>query len=315
VVPDTLVVVYMPLWADALAALVAAAAPRADVVVLLATMDSEADGHVWLDAHGGERDGRVTILPTFADSPWARDWGPLQVRDAAGAWRWLDPVYDDRRPGDDALPATLAAHFGVRADPLPLDLDGGALISNGHGLCASTLESFADIGPAHVGAAAARRVLHRLGCRALALMPALVHDETGHADTFAQFVAPDVAVVGTMDPVRAPHDAARLDEAARGLARAARVLRQPLRIVRVPVFSTEPGVYHTYVNGVRLPDSFAVPHYDAVPSALETMAYAALQQAMPDVHLLPIPADAMVSLGGALHCITIGLNVGASDGS
>ncbi len=62
--------------------------------------------------------------------------------------------------------------------------------------------------------------------------------------------------------------------------------------------------YRSYVNGLRLGSSFLVPSYGDVDPEEETEAYEILEGAMPGVHLAPIPADRMIELEGAIHCLS-----------
>jgi agmatine/peptidylarginine deiminase len=45
-----------------------------------------------------------------------------------------------------------------------------------------------------------------------------------------------------------------------------------------------------------------------VPLWLEKEAYDALSASMPGVELVPVPADDMIELEGAVHCLALGLN-------
>ena len=91
------------------------------------------------------------------------------------------------------------------------------------------------------------------------------------------------------------------------MQQAAAALGQGLEVVRVPLVA-DGGAYFAYLNGTRIDDVYLVPSYRAVPRALQRRAYKALQAAMPGVTLVPVPSDEMVELGGAVHCITLGLS-------
>jgi agmatine/peptidylarginine deiminase len=141
-------------------------------------------------------------------------------------------------------------------------------------------------------------------------VPALSQDETMHADMFAQFLGPNVVAVGEIDPLASGPDAERLDITARALER---VGRGELTVVRVPLPYLGLGEYRTYLNGLHLQRRFLVPSYRDVPAEVEAQAFAALSRAMPNLEIQPVPADDMIRLAGALHCVSLGLTLPAHD--
>ena len=194
--------------------------------------------------------------------------------------------------------------FGVELEGLSIGLDGGALISDGHGLCASTQEYFQwegiDLGDEDLR----RQLLAQLGCATLVLVPTLIREPTRHIDMIAQFLAPDrVAVAQIDDPIDGP----RLDVATERLVAAARARGVELQVVRVPMVAADDGEYRSYVNSLRLRRTLLVPTYLDVPPATELDAYEALSSALPEVTLVPVAADEMIRLRGALHCVSLGL--------
>jgi hypothetical protein len=42
---------------------------------------------------------------------------------------------------------------------------------------------------------------------------------------------------------------------------------------------------------------------------MEAMAYNIIRSVIPEVELVPVPADHMAQRGGAVHCITLGLSL------
>src|SRR5258705_5123928 len=71
---------------------------------------------------------------------WVRDYGPAFVRGREGAITILDAEYlETDRPEDDKAPSDLAALLRLPVSPVPLICEGGNLLSNGQGLCVTTL--------------------------------------------------------------------------------------------------------------------------------------------------------------------------------
>lgn len=260
----------------------------------------------WLGEDGVPTDG-ITPIEAALDSEWVRDYGPLQVKVEGEGVLWLDAEYFASRPLDDAVPELLGEAFGVPVEGLELAIEGGAIISNGEGLCASTLESFERAGLDVEDTEYLEDLLAQLGCHAWALVPALRRDPTAHVDMLAQFLSPKLVLVAEIDPEEDAADAARLEEAARGLRLAADAVGMELEIVRVPTGVHEDEVYFTYVNGMQLGSSFLVPSYQIVSPDAEARAYEVLESALEGVELVPIPADEFIELNGAIHCLTLGL--------
>jgi agmatine/peptidylarginine deiminase len=253
----------------------------------------------------------VDLRDARLNTPWIRDYGPLQVLDGQTV-TWLDYGYYADRKLDDKLAGDLAGRFQVRVESEERHVDGGALISNGRGLCAMTDASLADAGMHLLGRPALERFAAELGCHGLAVLPSLREEQTGHADVVAQFLAPDLVAVASMDAARAPLDAELLDLAAGSLRRVARALGQPLHVVRVPMLA-KGNVFYSYLNAIRVADLLFVPDYRAVDPEAQAAALAQLHAALPETTLVPVPADAMVALGGAIHCVALGLNLPAAS--
>ena len=219
-VPDLLLLTYSQEWESVLDVVAARAPPETGLLLLLEQGDDPNEIRDELESKG--LDVRVQIFPAELDSPWVRDYGPLQVTDRNGGLIWLDAFYDGGRNGDDALPRQLSQVFDVPLEPVPERLDGGALISNGAGLCAATLEIFDRAEIDHSDRTWTDALLKQLGCRALVLVPALLDDATKHIDMYAQFTSPNVVMVASFDPRTSEDDAERMDAAAEGLRRAGR---------------------------------------------------------------------------------------------
>jgi agmatine deiminase len=247
------------------------------------------------------------------DSAWARDYGPLQVRTPDRGVIWLDAPYTESRPKDDVIPAKLAARLPARTESLGWAIDGGAIASNGEGLCVMTHEYAQGIDLAFGDDPTTIEVLDIVGCPHFVLVPALSQEETKHVDLFLQFIEPDVVVVGEFDRDEAPEDALRMDIAIDGLIRGANRGGLDLVIVRVPTPAPEGNIYRSYVNFFRTADLLLVPRYLEVPDLLERAAYDVLDEVMPGLDLVPIPSDDIVEYGGALHCTTLGLAISTAE--
>lgn len=299
---NLLLLVWQPEWEGAVKRLAAAAAQEMEVQILVPR-------GAWAASRPLRRWAKrkcVDISFQSYDTAWIRDYGPLQFVQQ-GQITWGDFTYDSARPEDDAFPKQLASDLEMPIARLSERLDGGGLVSNGHGLCvmtdASVEESLADSSHRHPSDLASA-----LGCRALAVIGALPDEQTGHADVSVQFLSHDLVAVAQMDGRQAPLQALLLDQAAMLIQDTAARLGQTLRVIRVPMMHRG-EVFYSYINAVRGRTSLFVPSYREVPAELEQQAHAALAGALPELRIVPVRSDAIVGYGGALHCITLGLNI------
>jgi agmatine deiminase len=302
--PDVLLLVENEEWRGSLNKIISAS--HQDGIPVYILVDQEEYSEEVYETWTHEQDsGR--ILKVSYDTPWIRDYGPIQIKSSESTVHWLDFEYSPERPNDDSVPRKLAEHVGIPIEYGKYDLDGGAIISNGQGLCAITDknldEAYVDLTrPEELGA-----FRQLLGCDALAILPALTGESTGHADIIAQFLSQDAVAVSIVDQEVSYENAAELDRAVDALVSAAHSIGQRIRIIRLPMH-VEGENYYSYVNGTRLKNTYLMPSFESVSTETEKMAYRLMQSVLHDVRLVPIPADSMVQSGGAVHCITLGLS-------
>lgn len=305
--PSTVVLVYGDEWMDTYQALVEHLSGVVDVAVLVEEGQSREPVEAGLEALDPSRRAHVWMPDYEVDSSWPRDYAPLQVRAADGTLSWLDALYTTERPRDDELPAQLADWYGTAVEGLEQSIDGGAVASNGQGLCVVTDEylELADIDASDEPLL--QGIMMRLGCEALVEVPALAHEDTKHVDMIMQFLSPQLVVVARFDPVRAPEDAARADRAARALAGAAEAMGVPLQVERIDSPAPRAGQYPSYVNFLQIEGYALVPSYDSVDDSLERRALERLAQLMPQRTVVTVPADDVLPHGGSIHCLTWGM--------
>jgi agmatine/peptidylarginine deiminase len=308
--PDRVLLVFTEIWADATRSIAEhALASGTSVTYVLEAENPRAKMNRVVASLARRHADQITVLDGSVDTPWVRDWGPIQVvRD--GRSLWLDAEYEDlARQQDDQTPALLGRMFEIEVVELPWPLDGGAFISNGAGLCVLTLEYLEEQGILP-DADDLGRLLAQVGCRATALVPTLIGEETKHADMIAQFVAPNRLLMAELvDEIDgASEDALRLRAAERGILRAAATLGIKLEIIHVP---TPPAKGQdnprSYVNGLRLTDRYLMPSYPDLGGRWDLDAWSAVQRALGDIPVVPIDTSTMIGSGGAIHCSALGM--------
>jgi agmatine deiminase len=298
--PDVLVFSYVSDWEESLTELIAVINQRVPLLFLVTPEEThEAGFQAWSQANF------VNYLVAEHDSPWVRDYGPMSVFENGQA-TWLDLDYGEERASDNRIPERLAEAFEASISIESLVLDGGALVSNGEGLCAMTETSLSGLNLNLMDDDEWNGLLSTLGCEALSVVPALPEEETGHVDIFMQFLAPDV--VGISEAVDDPEVAEILKLAELALQASAHALGTELTFVRLPM--PRAGLrYFTYANSLRVGKQLLLPTYSNFDAALEATVKERLGAALQGVSLHFIEADAMIQLGGALHCLGLGLHL------
>lgn len=300
--PSALLVVYNSTWKRALARLLSIAHEDLPVYVLATPEDARTrEFNRWV-----RRIPYAGLVSIDLDTPWIRDYGPLEVVRPLGI-SWLDLSYaPDDRPFDDAVPTLLAEVFETSNQREHFPLDGGGIISSGAGLCGITEASFYALGVDTSDAEGVEIFLRTVGCRTLALMPELPSESTGHVDMVAQFLAPDKVAISVPTEDSVADVRVALDRARYALELAAEAHGQPLTFVELPIERQEDR-YYSYVNGLRTPAHYFVPSYSRVNRKLERMAHRRLSEALDGVKVVGVNSDAMIESGGAIHCVTLGL--------
>ncbi len=303
--PDVLLLVEYAKWQESIDSIIAAARNDMTPVYILMNRDDEQYRENILQA---EQDSNNTLLNLSLDTPWIRDYGPLQLKARNGSVKWIDFAYSNQRTHDDSVPDELAGYMGTSIEDGDYFLDGGAVISNGSGLCAITDKSLEEAAVDQFHIEEFHKFRDILGCRALAVLPALTGESTGHADIIAQFLSPEIIAVAQVNQEDTYGIAAELEQAVELLKEAAEDISQPLKVIRLPLI-VEADFFYSYINGTRLKNTYLIPSFNNVPSEIEQIAINVLQSALPDIELSSIPAEIMVKNGGAVHCITLGLNL------
>jgi agmatine deiminase len=256
-------------------------------------------------------DARYHHIP-FGDI-WLRDTAPIFVQVGneieAAVFRfngWGDKYLFEEDP---QVSGAIAGAAGVDSFETPIVLEGGALDGDGEGTALTTRQCLLNPNrnPGLDEAAYERHLRAALGVeRTIWLGDGLRNDHTdGHVDTIARFVAPGIVAcmepTGRNDPNHAAMTAIIDDLSAATDARGRRI-----EVVRVP----SPGAVlddhnqlmpASYLNFYIANATVVVPVYGA-PS--DDAATRAIAQLFPMRRTVPIDARAVLSGGGAFHCIT-----------
>ncbi|MGD0676601.1 MAG: agmatine deiminase family protein [Polyangiaceae bacterium] len=262
-----------------------------------------------LPAHGV----RFHMLP-FGDI-WLRDTAPLfllgphmelaTVRFGFNGWGGKYVLAHDDCVAE-RIGSTLA---GVRGFTMPWVLEGGAVEVDGDGTVLTTRQCLLNPNrnPSMGEAQIADGLLQGLGCeRVLWLNEGLKNDHTdGHVDTLARFVRPGVVVA--MEP-RSGDDPNRevLHAILRQLATEFDARGRRLEVARIPspgrIADDEGRVMPaSYVNFYVSNATVVVPTYG---SPFDDEVVERIGALFPDRRAVGVDARAVLTGGGAFHCIT-----------
>ncbi|MBK5296986.1 MAG: agmatine deiminase family protein [Vicinamibacteria bacterium] len=290
------------------ASLVDAIATREPVDLLLADDESEQDARRRL-TRGTTRFHRVAHQDL-----WLRDSGPIFVTsgDQVALVDWEFNGWGDKYPADldNQIPTHVARILGdVPLYKPGIVMEGGSIEGDGHGTVLTTRQcllsphrnpwvSEADLEGHLREAIGATQVLW--------LDEGLEGDHTdGHIDTIARFAGPDTIVTATCDDRDDPNHAVLLANLER--LRTARAADQrPYRIVELPI-----PVRKAHFEGERLPLTYANFYIvnDAVLLPVfgdehDANAAEILRPLFPGREIVPLMARALMTGGGAFHCVT-----------
>jgi len=263
---------------------------------------------------GGVRPETVQFVVIPSDAQWIRDYGPIFLRRKDGSVFIADCRYRRTLPNkalrlrDDAAPAQLGRSIRMPVVSVPLDLEGGNLLSNGAGLYVTSTGTIARNYPSDPerGRALLERLLpkHFGGDRWVFVRP-LEGESTGHVDMFMTFVAPDVAVVARCDPGDDPLNAAILDETAAKLT-GLPTPRGPMKVHRVPMPKVRNG-WRTYTNVIFANGTLLMPTFQDVPPEIQNEALCLYARLLPGWRIVGIRTDELVRGQGLLHCVCLHL--------
>ena len=279
-------------------------------VPLIGVIATDAEHQIGLRllARAGLPAHAVRWAGTTGQTMWIRDYGPLFVRIADGS----AAVVDVQSTRDDepwfmalSVPGQLALSMRLPILPSGVELQGGNVLTNGEGLFVTTEAIMHPNAAAGLSRRQVRdRLAARLGARVWLCLDPLRNEPTGHVDMFVTFLAPNVAVVAQCDPNVDPINALILDRAAAALARQA-TSRGAMQVHRVPLPLFHDGIWRSYTNLILANGVALVPTYADVNPRQQLDVLALYRGLLPGWRVIGIPADDIIRLGGALHCVTM----------
>jgi agmatine deiminase len=252
----------------------------------------------------------VIPLEIPINDSWARDSGPVFVRDAAGTWavvafgfnawgnRW-QPHDDDAR-----LATNVAGRLGLPVFHAPFVLEGGSYYVDGEGTLITTEQCLLapNRNPTWSRGDLERGMKDHLGVTTVIWLP-YGHSldvgpagTDGHVDGVASYVAPGQVMLET------PTDPESVDTA-RARDNLAALLATPDAHGRtLAVTCIDPGASSVSLANHYLANGAVIVPVDGNPD--ESRALAELAALHPDREVVGVPGETLAYGGGGPHCIT-----------
>ncbi len=258
----------------------------------------------------------VDVRSLECDDSWVRDTGPMYQLDAAGTTRratlWQFNGYGGKYPHE--RDAGLAAQWcALREEPtvsMPMVLEGGSIITNGHNLVVTTSQCLLNpnrnptLGRGQIEGI----LLEATGMAEVVWLPYGLSrdcDTDGHVDNLAAFAPSGQMLLQTCaDPTSPDHD--RLAINRRWLNGCRNHRGEPLQVIEIPVLPevefarrlvSVPYLNFYVANGLVL-----VPTTDH-PADSEILEMIASE--FPDRQVIGLAVGPILAYGGGgIHCIT-----------
>ncbi len=269
---------------------------------------------------------RVHLHRIPSDFPWARDHGPIVIKNAKGERIFLDfefNAWGDQWPHDldDRIPTLLAKRLKVKSVPVSMVLEGGSIDVNGKGTLMTTEDCLLnpDRNPGLTKAEIEQNLKDHLGItNVLWLGKGIMGDDTsGHVDDLARFVGPSTVVTIILEDKKDP-DYPALKENLDRLHAMKDQDGQPLKIITIP--QPKPVLIKGHApskdkplpeEGFRIPASYA-NFYIANECVLlpvfgdpnDQKAIDVLTTCFPTRRIVPIDSRHLTWGFGSFHCVT-----------
>lgn len=295
---STVLVVWDPDLSQFYDELLASATHSADAILITQEQDDLRAIDDELELAGVDL-ARISYVGLPHESIWVRDFGPLVTR-YGHTHRIIDLEYRDREL-DNAVAPSLGESWQLPTTWVPIELEGGNLLSNGLGTCVVSELTLEDNGFGYTEKRVRSMLQRYFGCDATVFVPYLEGEGTGHVDMYVSITSSHEAIVGSYRDDEDPANAHRTNVAAKRLEKAGFTVR------RMPMPTNYDGQFRTHVNALVVNDIVFMPVYEA-DTTKQAEALATFHEAYPNRDIIPIDASALIRLGGAIHCaaLTVG---------
>lgn len=261
----------------------------------------------------GVKGDRVHLHRIPSNFPWARDHGPIVVKNKNNECLFLDWKFnahgnDWEYDLDDAIPTKLAAEMQMKSQKVPMVLEGGSIDVNGLGTLLTTEDCLLNPNrnPEMTKAQIEEKLKEELGLtNVLWLGKGIAGDDTsGHIDDLTRFVGPKTVITIVSDDPKDPDykplqenlERLKLMKDQDGNSLEVLTLTQPK-----PVFVQEERIPASYANFYIANECVLLPVWDDPHDA---DAIATLKKCFPTRRIVPIDSRKLTWGLGSFHCVT-----------
>lgn len=319
-----------------LAEIVRAAREECRVIICCGSASIATEAQNYLTGKGIDISSNVEFLIAPNNSIWIRDYGPNTVyANDVDSLCLTDWIYNRNRPFDDVIPVRIGAHLSVpvySTTTAPFDLvnTGGNFMSDGlstgfssklvfrnndqskNGECFNTNDIYGATN--HDEASIDDNMRQFMGIDRYIKFEELTYDCIHHIDMHIKLLDEETILLGKYPAGVAdgPQIEANL---AYLLDNHLSAFGTPYKVIRIdmpPDFNNKypdaGGDYRTYVNSVFVNKTVLLPVYE---EKFDTAALRVWQEALPGYKIVGVNSNDLISLDGAIHCIT--KEIGVAD--
>jgi agmatine deiminase len=206
----------------------------------------------------------IVYLSGPVDDVWIRDYGPTFVKQADGSFAIIaNPYLPSEHPyrkGDNAVSFSVGAALALPVYRLPLVIEGGNMVTDGHGLMVVTT-AVTERNPEFDQDAVRQMMADYFGCSRTLFIEHLPAEVTGHADMVVRFLDAHTVIVASAPKGHrwAPH----FDRIAAQFARTKAHNGTVLQIHRMPIAVSPKhrDAFWSYVNCLQVNGTVIVPTF------------------------------------------------------
>ncbi len=255
------------------------------------------------------------------DAEWSRDFGPIGIVSTATPAKlsFVDFRYYHNRIYDDEIPSDLAKAWGINVYRPDLDFEGGNFMNTSDGLCAATKGVlWANM---ILSQSAVEDVFKKyLGCKKMIFPQPLTGEGTTHIDMFSKYLSDTKVIVGEYTTTQDSANKPILDADANLYATTTNGSGAAVTVVRIPMpnkgTSGGEAIWRTFTNSLALnagtKKHMLVPVYSDETSQ-QAAALAVYTSNLPGWTVTPMDSKSIIPYGGAIHCVTMQIPVGAKS--
>lgn len=234
----------------------------ARAIVLVSERHDQESLKTFLAAEGVDLSA-IDLVHGPVDDVWVRDYGPTFIHSPNGPAIIANayaPGEHPYRKGDNVSSFVIGAALQLPVYRLPLLIEGGNMVTDGHGLMVMTT-AVLDRNPELSRDDVADIMRTYFGCDRMLLIETLPAEVTGHADMSLRFLSPHHVVVASAP--KGHRWAAAFDRLAATLADTKAYDGKQLKVDRLPIAisAADKNAFWSYVNCLQVNGTVIMPTF------------------------------------------------------